>query len=246
MAVGNAFRIKMDNGWVQNGGTVGFGLQNNAGTNLLEFYFKGNDTVYRYNDNGGEQSSGVGYTEAGLAIIVTYTSAPNTISLSITPVGGSTTTITAYLKSDADQAIKKVRLFNYNAGSGCNYNLFFNRMGVTTNAAVQLASFTAAPRPSQVQLDWATATETNTLGFHVYRADAAGGDWTRLNAAMIPSQAPGSPSGYSYRYSDATVARGQSYWYRVAAVDTSGAETALDAVQATYPYAWRWLPMAER
>jgi hypothetical protein len=110
-----------------------------------------------------------------------------------------------------------------------------------TALAAPLASLDAVPAAGRVTVRWETASEADTLGFILYRA-AAGDDWTRLNAVMIPSQAPGSPFGASYRYDDATAARGTAYRYRLAAVGMDGGETVLDAVQVSTPY-WLWLPV---
>ncbi len=107
---------------------------------------------------------------------------------------------------------------------------------------VRLASLAAVAAPGRVTVRWETASEADTLGFNLYRADA-GGAWTQVNAAMIASQAPGSPSGYSYRYDDATAARGATYRYRLAAVGMDGGETPLDAVSVTTPVGWYWLPV---
>ncbi len=110
------------------------------------------------------------------------------------------------------------------------------------NTAATLAFLDAIPVPGRVTVRWETASEADTLGFNLYRADA-GGAWTQVNAAMIASQAPGSPSGYSYRYDDATAARGATYRYRLAAVGMDGGETPLDAVSVTTPVGWYWLPV---
>ncbi len=93
---------------------------------------------------------------------------------------------------------------------------------------------------------WETTSELSSQGYHVYRAEGAGGDWTRLNAAMIPSQAPGSPSSYGYRWNDSGVARRATYHYRVAAVGFDGSEEALETVSVTTPVGWYWLPVVAR
>ena len=108
------------------------------------------------------------------------------------------------------------------------------------NTAATLASLDAVAAPGRVTVRWETASEADTLGFNLYRAAAAGGEWTKLNAALIPSQAPGSPFGASYRYDDASAARGTAYRYRLAAVGLAGGETPLESVQVNTPY-WLWL-----
>jgi hypothetical protein len=110
---------------------------------------------------------------------------------------------------------------------------------------VQLASFAARARTDHILLEWETTNELGVGGYHLYRTVAAGGAWTRLNAAMIPSQAPGSSSGYSYRWNDSAVARGATYRYRVVTVGLDGQETSLEAVQVSTPY-WVWAPVVGR
>ncbi|MCX6032424.1 MAG: hypothetical protein NT169_24420 [Chloroflexi bacterium] len=111
-----------------------------------------------------------------------------------------------------------------------------------TPLAAPLSSLNATAVGGRIVVAWETTSELSSQGYHVYRADAAGGDWTRLNAAMIPSQAPGSPSGYGYRWNDAGVARGATYRYLVAAVGLDGSEEALETVSVTMPVGWYWLP----
>ncbi len=99
--------------------------------------------------------------------------------------------------------------------------------------AVELDFLTATPQDETIQLEWATATELDTLGFHLYRADSPGGLQTRLNADLIPSVAPGSPMGGSYQFVDDTVSSGQTYHYWLEAVDLDGQSTFHGPVSAT-------------
>ncbi len=58
---------------------------------------------------------------------------------------------------------------------------------------------------AQVTLAWTASTETNLLGYTVYRADTATGPFTRLTASPLALTS----------YTDATVTPGQSYSYLV-------------------------------
>jgi len=91
--------------------------------------------------------------------------------------------------------------------------------------AVTLASFTADAQANGVRVGWETTSEINNAGFNLYRAESASGAQTKLNADLIPSQAPGSSQGALYEYVDANVASGQTYWYWLESVDVSGATT---------------------
>ena len=91
--------------------------------------------------------------------------------------------------------------------------------------AVTLASFTADAQADGVRVGWETTSEINNAGFNLYRAESASGAQAKLNADLIPSQAPGSTQGALYEYLDANVAPGQTYWYWLESVDISGATT---------------------
>ena len=60
-----------------------------------------------------------------------------------------------------------------------------------------------------IDLSWDANSESDVLGYNVYRKDAGGGDYIRLNAAPIPASA----------FRDMTAEPGHSYLYRVTAVD---------------------------
>ena len=98
--------------------------------------------------------------------------------------------------------------------------------------AIELVSFTATGAPGAVQLAWATATESDNAGFHIWRADSEAGAYARITANLIPSQ--GDPThGASYAYSDTDVNAGKTYWYKLEDVDVRGQSTFHGPVSAT-------------
>jgi subtilisin family serine protease len=99
--------------------------------------------------------------------------------------------------------------------------------------AVELDHFEATAQTTGIVLEWETATELDTLGFHVYRADSPGGPQTRLTADLIPSAMPGSPMGASYQFVDDTASAGQTYTYWLEAIDLEGQSTFYGPVSAT-------------
>lgn len=136
LAVGQTFSIGMDNGWVQDGGSVGFALRNASGQERFRFYFSGGDTVYRINDSTTGDSTTIGFTDDGLSIAFTLTAA-DAYSVAITAGGGSPVTITGTL--GASGSIADLRLFNSNAGPNYQRDLFFNSLQVVpepTHAAL--------------------------------------------------------------------------------------------------------------
>ncbi|HSN77793.1 MAG TPA: choice-of-anchor J domain-containing protein, partial [Anaerolineae bacterium] len=98
--------------------------------------------------------------------------------------------------------------------------------------AVDLAGFAAEAQSNQVVVTWETVSELNNAGFNLYRSSLADGAGRAL-LAFVPAQSPGSTAGASYRYADAGVAAGQTYWYWLEDVDLSGATTLHGPVSAT-------------
>ncbi len=88
--------------------------------------------------------------------------------------------------------------------------------------AVDLAYFQARNQAPGVRLVWETVSEVDNLGFHLYRATAAGGPWTKLNAALIPAITPGSSQGHAYDWLDADLAGGTTYYYLLEDVTAGG------------------------
>jgi subtilisin family serine protease len=99
--------------------------------------------------------------------------------------------------------------------------------------SVELDHLKATGQETSILLEWETATELDTLGFYLYRADSPDGFQTRLNAALIPGQALGSPMGATYRFVDDTASAGQTYHYWLEAIDLGGQSTHYGPVSAT-------------
>ena len=70
-------------------------------------------------------------------------------------------------------------------------------------------------QPSSIDLSWDANLETDLLGYNVYRKDAAGGDFIRLNPEPIPASA----------FRDLTAQPGHSYVYRLTAIDQRHSES---------------------
>ncbi|MCS7049213.1 MAG: PEP-CTERM sorting domain-containing protein [Verrucomicrobiae bacterium] len=131
LTVGQIFLIDFDNGWIQDGGTVGLGLQNNASQNRIEFFFIGGQTTYKIQTGATQTDSGVGFTGDGLRLEFTLTGA-DTMKLVIKNTGGSTlaTFSNLALGGNAGSGIDRVRLFNASAGPGSNHDAFYNSLRI--------------------------------------------------------------------------------------------------------------------
>lgn len=129
---GEKFSLSLDNGYIDSGGTVGFGLQNSSGANRIEFYYANGSSSYSINIGGTTLATGIGFTSAGLSILFTQNSGTGW-SMAITPNGGSTSTFTDASAGSAALAasdISQVRVFNANAGGGGARDAFANSMQV--------------------------------------------------------------------------------------------------------------------
>ncbi|MBN1659804.1 MAG: proprotein convertase P-domain-containing protein, partial [Anaerolineae bacterium] len=107
---------------------------------------------------------------------------------------------------------------------------------VPAPTAVTLARFEAVAAGGSIRLEWETATELNHLGFNLYRSDTLRGAYARLNEVLIASQAPGSPTGAVYTWTDAGVEPGTTYYYELEDVDLHGVATRHGPVEVTAAY----------
>jgi hypothetical protein len=82
--------------------------------------------------------------------------------------------------------------------------------------------------PAHVDLSWAISSETDLLGYNVYRSDTENSPGMRVNAAPLVTPV----------FRDDSVVAGKQYFYRVTAIDRAGNESAPSApVAVTVPTA---------
>jgi hypothetical protein len=97
---------------------------------------------------------------------------------------------------------------------------------VANAAATGGTCLTDAVTPRTVVLTWVHSTSPNVTGYNVYRAASPTGQYTKLNASPV--------TGASY--SDASIARGQTYYYVTTAINSSNLESDYSNVaQAAVP-----------
>ena len=140
MVTGDTVRVAFDNGWIQSGSSVSFGLQDSTGTNRFEFSFTGGNSHYFIHDSTGlTRDSGVSWTDQGLLVAFTLTGA-DTYSVVVSAVNSNTygigntgplpVTVTGTLAGTPGSLIDRLGLFNNNAGSGPQYDAFFNSVSI--------------------------------------------------------------------------------------------------------------------
>ncbi|MDO9085206.1 MAG: hypothetical protein Q7U53_03260 [Anaerolineaceae bacterium] len=96
---------------------------------------------------------------------------------------------------------------------------FFLGALIAVQAAVTLVSFDAFPGSQQVVLEWETASETDMLGFYVTRSNQQNGNYSRVSNFIFTQGTP--VSGLIYQYVDTNLTNGQTYYYKLEAVDNN-------------------------
>ncbi len=146
LSAGATFKIDMDNGWINGPGgnqtnLVGFALRHGNATAAtanyntgarLQFYFVGGATDYTVADSSGARDTGVAFTGTGLQLVVSLgASDAYTLTIIDNASGNTKATVTGTLAGTPASSIDSIALFNNNAGTGPNYDLFFNSPEIT-------------------------------------------------------------------------------------------------------------------
>ncbi len=110
-----------------------------------------------------------------------------------------------------------------------------NRASSCTPLGVTLADFHATPGTGHVLVGWETTSEIGNTGFNLWRGTSPAAPSVQLNSALIPSQAPGSPQGFVYEWTDDfALVNATTYYYWLDDVSTSGTTTRHGPVSALY------------
>ncbi|HNS71964.1 MAG TPA: FlgD immunoglobulin-like domain containing protein [bacterium] len=89
---------------------------------------------------------------------------------------------------------------------------------------VELASFTAASFPGMIQVNWVTQSETDNLGFHLYRALSPNGEKQQITDRLIEG-AMNSSSRHEYTFTDRNIEDQVVYYYWLADIALDGQTT---------------------
>lgn len=85
---------------------------------------------------------------------------------------------------------------------------------------VRLDQFSAEDRGNHIVITWTTLSETDTAGFNLWRAQTEGGEYVKINPAIIESE--GGPAlNAPYIYDDMASPVG-AYYYQLEEIDNSG------------------------
>jgi hypothetical protein len=136
LSVGDTVEISVSLGFIDDGGAVGFGLQNSSNVNRFESYYLAGDAADAF------KITDLGIQENITGATTTYSSANwvnNSDFLTFLFTQGDSDTYTlsvdgvAITNTGLDLAasdISQIRLFNMSAGSGSDFNQYFNSLNV--------------------------------------------------------------------------------------------------------------------
>jgi hypothetical protein len=125
----------------------------------------------------------------------------------------------------AGQSVPFTVTFLPQTSGTANASLSFASNAANSPATESLSGSGMAPIQHSVDLSWGASSSSNVVGYKVYRAGLSGGPYATVASAN---------SGTTFV--DGSVQSGQTYYYVVTAVDTSGAESVYsNQVQAVIP-----------
>ncbi|RMF92392.1 MAG: hypothetical protein D6734_12365 [Candidatus Schekmanbacteria bacterium] len=79
---------------------------------------------------------------------------------------------------------------------------------------IKLSSFSAKQKRKKVHIVWQTASETNNIGFNIWRREDGASDYTKINEKLIKSKKR-AIGGAKYHFNDKGVKKGKTYFYRL-------------------------------
>ncbi|MCB1070697.1 MAG: S8 family serine peptidase [Kiritimatiellae bacterium] len=185
--LGNRFSLNFDNGWISPGKTVGFNLRNASGSELLTFYFVGGESTYSVLDARGKVSTGIPWTDQGFRIHIEVVETNYTLTAHRYENSQDYTVQGPLGFGGTASAIHDLRIFNYEAGPGSNYDVFVNQIlvdGAMDNASQ--VSYTdgwqAGDGMEGGLLPWTRLTNGGSGGHFIGESRATGADSTACAA----------------------------------------------------------------
>ena len=173
--------------------------------------------------NFGSVTIGTTQNQTG---ILSATSAPVTVSsLGVSGSQFSVSGISFPVTIAAGSSVSFQVTFTPQASGTSSANARFISNASNSPSMESLTGSGTAPQHS-VSLGWDTSTSSGVAGYNIYRATTSTGPFTRINSALDATP-------YD---TDSTVTAGQTYYYAVTAVTTTGSESAYsNEVQVTIP-----------
>ncbi len=84
---------------------------------------------------------------------------------------------------------------------------------------------------AEVIIEWSTASELDTVGFHLHRGSTSEGPFTQITSQLIPPSLDPLIGG-AYVFTDTNVSAGQIYFYQLEDVAADGTSTTHGPLEA--------------
>lgn len=107
----------------------------------------------------------------------------------------------------------------------------FAAVDAAPRLSVSLVYFRGESLDDAARLEWQTATELNTAGFKIRRANDAGGPFQDLSQIGLLGAQGSASSGHTYEAIDDTADNGNTYWYRLVEIEADNSETDLETIE---------------
>ncbi|HSN74896.1 MAG TPA: hypothetical protein VL334_07370 [Anaerolineae bacterium] len=239
-------------GWLSSGTATKSGnlyawFQNDTGSNLTSVDISYQVEKYRNGTNAAGFSiqmyvstDGATWTPAGPNVLTSFAADANNDGFAAAPGATASVSATTLAFSPPIPAGGDFYLaWNYSVTSGTTTSnaqgLGIDNFSIGNPQAITLANFSAVQQEDAILVTWETVSELGNLGFNLYRGLSPAGPDRQLNATLIPSQGPGSTSGFSYAWEDrAELVSGASYSYWLEDLDVSGATALHGPVSVDY------------
>ena len=189
-------------------------------------------------------------TKIQLEILGDLNVGPRPVPCTISLISGkgspqqATASVTQNLMTSASQN-PSIISFNYSAFTGINFSdvdyikVEMSMLTATQDAVdyainwiktdnvptvIELSSFTAKASNGRAKLAWVTESEIDNAGFNIWRADAADGEYVKLNEEIIPAKGS-ETNGAKYFFTDHTAKNRKTYFYKLQDIDVYGTST---------------------
>jgi|GEM_PF-4964437 len=97
--------------------------------------------------------------------------------------------------------------------------------------AIELASLSAVPTDEGVTITWYVESETNHLGYNVYKSDTRDGEYHKINRELVSSELTGTSLEKTYSFHDSQAQPGS--YYKVEDISKDGHSSMHGPVMAT-------------
>ncbi|MBN1541340.1 S8 family serine peptidase, partial [candidate division KSB1 bacterium] len=219
-------------GLILSGGSVTVSAPSGAVVTLLQ---NGNNGYYQFVTDGTpgtytlQITPPAGYSLSSSCVPMSQQPFDPTGGPNPTALGSGENASTGYLVSA--QCINNPYTLSFDLQPGdpwiINNNIPFGNL-----VPIELSSFTAIEAAGDVLLSWETQSETENLGFHIYRKSAEEKEFSQITRELIAG-AGNSQVTQRYSYLDTQVFSGQTYDYQLVDIDYRGQITPHEAVRVT-------------